>query len=40
MSKMHAGRIINDPVESTELGGAVDIWVVKQTLYEKYMKRI
>ena len=36
--KCMPGVIINDPVESTELGGAVDIWVVKQTLYEKYMK--
>ncbi len=29
------GVRIHDPVESTELGGAVDIWCVKQALYEK-----
>ncbi|HHY23482.1 MAG TPA: DUF4091 domain-containing protein [Clostridiaceae bacterium] len=34
--KCMPGVIINDPVESTELGGAVDIWVVKQSLYEQY----
>ena len=32
------GVIINDPVESTELGGALDIWVVKQAVYEKYLE--
>jgi len=36
--KCMPGVIINDPVESTELGGAVDIWVVKQNLYEKYIE--
>ena len=32
------GVIINDPVESTELSGAVDVWVVKQAIYEKYLE--
>lgn len=32
------GVIINDPVESTELGGALDIWVVKQAVFEKYLE--
>lgn len=36
--KMCPGVRIHDPVESTELGGAVDIWVIKQALYEKYLK--
>lgn len=31
------GVIINDPVETTEIGGACDIWVVKQAIYEKYL---
>lgn len=30
--------VINDPVESTDLGGALDIWVVKQAVYEKYLE--
>lgn len=32
------GVIINDPVESSELAGACDIWVVKQAIYEKYIE--
>lgn len=32
------GVTVNDPVESTDLGGAVDIWVVKQAVYEKYLE--
>ena len=32
------GVIVNDPVESTELAGAVDIWVVKQAVFEKYLE--
>ncbi len=32
------GVIINDPVESTELAGALDIWVVKQAVFEKYLQ--
>jgi len=33
------GVIINDPVESADLEGAVDIWVVKQAIYEKYIEK-
>ncbi|GEM_PF-524167 len=33
------GVKINDPVESTDLEGAVDIWVVKQAVYEKYIEK-
>ena len=29
---------IHDPVETTDLHGAIDSWVVKQTLYEKYVE--
>ena len=36
--KCMPGVIINDPVESTELAGAVDVWVVKQAIYEKYLE--
>jgi hypothetical protein len=32
------GVLINDPVESTDLGGALDVWVVKQAVYEKYLE--
>ena len=32
------GVIINDPVESSQLAGAVDIWVVKQAVFEKYIR--
>lgn len=32
------GVKINDPVESTDLGGALDVWVVKQAVYEKYLE--
>ena len=32
------GVIINDPVESTNIAGAVDVWVVKQAIYEKYLE--
>jgi len=32
------GVRIHDPVESTELGGGPDVWVVKQAVYEKYQK--
>jgi len=31
------GIPIHDPVESTELDGALDIWDVKQAVYEKYI---
>lgn len=30
------GVKINDPVEATDIGGALDVWVVKQSFYEKY----
>ena len=32
------GVIINDPVESADLAGACDIWVVKQAVFEKYLE--
>ena len=31
------GVKINDPVETTEIAGACDVWVVKQAVYEKYL---
>ncbi|MBR2948235.1 MAG: DUF4091 domain-containing protein [Lachnospiraceae bacterium] len=31
------GVKINDPVETTEVGGAIDVWVVKQAIFEKYL---
>ncbi|MBQ8402147.1 MAG: DUF4091 domain-containing protein [Clostridia bacterium] len=31
------GVKINDPVETTEIAGALDVWVVKQAVYEKYL---
>ncbi len=30
------GVVIHDPVETTEIGGALDVWVIKQALYEKH----
>lgn len=36
--QMMPGVIINDPVEGTNLGGAVDIWVVKQAVFEKHLE--
>lgn len=32
------GVTINDPVESSQLAGACDIWVVKQAIFEKYIE--
>jgi hypothetical protein len=32
------GVTVNDPVESSELAGAVDIWVVKQAIFEQYIE--
>ena len=32
------GVVINDPVESTDLAGGLDVWVVKQAVYEKYLE--
>ena len=37
--KFMPGVKINDPVESTDLEGAVDIWVVKQSVYEKHISK-
>ena len=31
------GVKINDPVETTDIAGACDVWVVKQAVYEKYL---
>ena len=31
------GVKIHDPVETTEIGGALDVWVVKQAVFEKYL---
>lgn len=36
--KMMPGVVINDPTESQYLAGALDIWVVKQAFYEKYLQ--
>ncbi|MBE6551784.1 MAG: DUF4091 domain-containing protein [Ruminococcaceae bacterium] len=32
------GVIINDPVETTDIAGAVDVWVVKQAVFEKHLE--
>ncbi len=32
------GIKINDPVETTDIEGAIDIWAIKQTIYEKYIE--
>lgn len=37
--KFLPGVPINDPVESTDLEGAVDVWVVKQAVYELHLDR-
>lgn len=36
--KMMPGVVINDPVESQYVAGGLDIWVVKQAFYEKYLQ--
>ena len=36
--KMMPGVVINDPTESQYLAGSLDIWVVKQAFYEKYLE--
>ena len=36
--KCMPGIQIHDPVETTDIAGAVDVWVVKQTVYETYLK--
>ena len=35
--QMMPGVVINDPIEAVDLGGALDIWAVKQAFYEKYL---
>ena len=35
--RMMPGVVINDPVETPYVGGGLDIWVVKQAYYEKYL---
>lgn len=32
------GVKIHDPVETTDIGGALDVWVVKQAVYEKHIE--
>lgn len=32
------GVTINDPVETTDIAGAVDVWVVKQAVFEKHIE--
>lgn len=36
--KMMPGVVINDPTETQYIAGALDIWVVKQAFYEKYLE--
>ena len=36
--RMMPGVVINDPVETPDVGGGLDVWVVKQAYYEKYLK--
>lgn len=36
--KMMPGVVINDPVEAVSIAGGLDIWVVKQSFYEKYLE--
>ena len=36
--KMMPGVVINDPVEAVDVGGALDIWVLKQAYFEKYIE--
>ncbi|MBO7761714.1 MAG: DUF4091 domain-containing protein [Clostridia bacterium] len=31
------GVLVHDPLETTDVGGAPDIWCVKQAIYEKYL---
>jgi len=31
------GVIIHDPVETTDVEGAIDVWVVKQAIFDKYI---
>lgn len=36
--KWMPGVVINDPVEAVNIQGALDVWVVKQAFYEKYLE--
>ena len=36
--KILPGVIINDPIETVDIQGALDIWVVKQAIYDKYIE--
>ena len=36
--KMMPGVVINDPVEAVDIGGALDIWVLKQAFFEKHIE--
>ena len=36
--KFLPGVVINDPIETVDIEGALDIWVVKQAVYEKYLE--
>lgn len=36
--KLMPGVVINDPVEAVGIAGALDIWVIKQAFYEKYIE--
>ncbi|MBQ8610201.1 MAG: DUF4091 domain-containing protein [Oscillospiraceae bacterium] len=37
--KFMPGVPINDPVESCDLEGALEVWVVKQAIYEQYIEK-
>jgi len=37
--KLMPGVKINDPVETTEIAGALDVWAVKQAVYEKHIDK-
>ena len=37
--KWMPGVVIHDPVESTDLEGALDVWCVKQAVYEQHLAR-
>ncbi len=37
--KFLPGVPINDPVESSDLEGALEVWVVKQAIYEQYIEK-
>ncbi len=37
--KLLPGTVINDPVETVDVQGALDIWVVKQSIYDKKIEQ-